>query len=90
MAVSTACPKSSAAARATSSAPKANSTQALNAAWKERSGPSILQVIIDPNDCSRALSRLAERMSKTVVQKFEGALASSNERYGNALKQLAE
>ena len=42
---------------------------ALNAAWKDRSGPSILQVIIDPNDCSRALGRLAERMSKTVVQK---------------------
>jgi indolepyruvate decarboxylase len=43
--------------------------KALNAAWKERSGPSILQVIIDQNDCSRSLSRLAERMSKTVVQK---------------------
>jgi indolepyruvate decarboxylase len=42
---------------------------ALNAAWKERTEPSILQVIIDKTDCSRALSRLAERMSKTVVQK---------------------
>jgi len=42
---------------------------ALNAAWKERTEPSILQVIIDKSDCSRALSRLAERMSKTVVQK---------------------
>ncbi len=42
--------------------------QALHAAWKERSQPSILQVVIDPKDCSRALARLAERMSKTVVQ----------------------
>jgi indolepyruvate decarboxylase len=42
---------------------------ALNGAWKEKTGPSILHVIIDQNDCSRALSRLAERMSKTVVQK---------------------
>ncbi len=42
---------------------------ALNAAWKEKSAPSILQVVIDPTDCSRALSRMAERMSKTVVQK---------------------
>jgi indolepyruvate decarboxylase len=41
---------------------------ALTAAWKEKTGPSILQVVIDQNDCSRALSRLAERMSKTVVQ----------------------
>ena len=43
--------------------------QALNAAWNDRSGPSILQVIIDPADCSRAISRMAERMSKTIVQK---------------------
>ena len=43
--------------------------QALNAAWKETDRPSILQVKIDPKDCSRALARLAERMSKTVVQK---------------------
>lgn len=42
---------------------------ALNAAWQDTSGPSILQVMIDPKDCSRALARLAERMSKTVVQK---------------------
>lgn len=45
--------------------------QALNSAWKDQSGPSILQVVIDPKDCSRALSRLAERMSKTVVQRTE-------------------
>jgi indolepyruvate decarboxylase len=43
--------------------------KALNAAWQERDTPSILQVIIDPKDCSRSLSRLAERMSKTVVQR---------------------
>ncbi len=43
--------------------------QALNTAWKERSAPSILHVMIDQTDCSRALARLAERMSKTVVQK---------------------
>ncbi len=42
---------------------------ALNVAWRERTAPSILQVMIDPADCSRALARLAERMSKTVVQK---------------------
>jgi indolepyruvate decarboxylase len=42
--------------------------KALNAAWKETNTPSILQVVIDPKDCSRALGRLAERMSKTVVQ----------------------
>ena len=42
---------------------------ALNAAWKERDQPSILQVMIDPQDCSRALARMAERMSKTVVQR---------------------
>jgi indolepyruvate decarboxylase len=41
---------------------------ALAAAWKDTSGPSILQVMLDPKDCSRALERLAERMSKTVVQ----------------------
>jgi indolepyruvate decarboxylase len=43
--------------------------RALDAAWRDRSGPSILQVILDPSDCSRSLGRLAERMSKTVVQK---------------------
>jgi indolepyruvate decarboxylase len=42
---------------------------ALNAAWKDASGPSILHVHIDPKDCSPALARLAERMAKTVVQK---------------------
>src|SRR4051794_27043283 len=43
--------------------------QALNTAWEEHETPSILQVVIDQKDCSRSLSRLAERMSKTVVQK---------------------
>jgi indolepyruvate decarboxylase len=42
---------------------------ALNAAWKDASGPSILHVHIDPKDCSPALARLAERMAKSVVQK---------------------
>jgi indolepyruvate decarboxylase len=42
---------------------------ALNAAWKDASGPSILHVHIEPKDCSPALARLAERMAKTVVQK---------------------
>jgi len=43
--------------------------QALNAAWKDRTGPSILQVLLDPQDCSRALANMAVRMSKTVMQK---------------------
>jgi indolepyruvate decarboxylase len=42
---------------------------ALTAAWTDRSGPSVLHVHLDPSDCSRALARMAERMSKTVVQK---------------------
>jgi indolepyruvate decarboxylase len=41
---------------------------ALNAAWADRSGPSILHVHLDPQDASRALKRLAEMMQKTVVQ----------------------
>ena len=43
--------------------------QALNAAWGDRTGPSILQIVLDQQDCSRALATLATRMSKTVVQK---------------------
>jgi indolepyruvate decarboxylase len=43
--------------------------RALDAAWRDSSGPSIIRVILDRNDCSRALSRMAERMSKTVVQR---------------------
>jgi indolepyruvate decarboxylase len=42
---------------------------ALNAAWSDRSGPTILQVHIDPTDCSRAMRRMAERMAKTIVQR---------------------
>lgn len=38
----------------------------LNAAWQDTSGPSILHVHLDRQDCSPALKRLAERMSKTV------------------------
>jgi indolepyruvate decarboxylase len=41
---------------------------ALAAAWTDRSGPSILQVHLDPQDRSRALDRLAEMMQKTVIQ----------------------
>lgn len=41
---------------------------ALNTAWQNGSGPSILHVVLDPRDCSRALRKLAERMSETVVQ----------------------
>jgi indolepyruvate decarboxylase len=41
---------------------------ALEQAWADRSGPSILHVHLDPSDASRALGRMAERMSKTVVQ----------------------
>jgi indolepyruvate decarboxylase len=50
--------------------------KALSAAWADHSGPSILQVHIDPQDCSRALERLAERMAKTVVQKGESEHAT--------------
>ncbi|MDZ4655963.1 MAG: thiamine pyrophosphate-binding protein [Bythopirellula sp.] len=42
--------------------------EALNAAWQDTSGPSILNVHLDPKDCSHALARMAERMAKTVVQ----------------------
>ncbi len=43
--------------------------QALLTAWQDTSGPSIFNVHLDPKDCSHALARMAERMSKTVVQK---------------------
>jgi len=42
--------------------------RALRAAWDDHSGPSIIQVVLDQNDCSRALAKMAERMSRTVVQ----------------------
>jgi indolepyruvate decarboxylase len=48
---------------------EADFDQALNAAWRDGTGPSILQIILDPSDASRALSNLAARMSNTVVQK---------------------
>jgi len=41
---------------------------ALNKAWSAKGGPSILQVHIDPQDASRSLRRMAERMGKTVEQ----------------------
>jgi indolepyruvate decarboxylase len=43
--------------------------QALNAAFADSSGPSILHIHLDPKDCSRALERMAAMMSRTVVQK---------------------
>jgi indolepyruvate decarboxylase len=42
---------------------------ALNTAWQDTTGPSILNVFLDEKDCSHALARMAERMAKTVVQK---------------------
>jgi indolepyruvate decarboxylase len=39
---------------------------ALNRAWADTSGPSLLQVHISPDDISTALRRLAERLSKRV------------------------
>jgi indolepyruvate decarboxylase len=39
---------------------------ALHAAWADTSGPSLLQVKVDPRDISTALKRLAERLSKRV------------------------
>jgi indolepyruvate decarboxylase len=41
---------------------------ALTAAWADRGGPSILRVHIDPQDCSRALGRLAAMMQETLMQ----------------------
>lgn len=40
---------------------------ALRAAWADTSGPSLLQIHIGPNDISKALDRLAERLSKKVA-----------------------
>jgi indolepyruvate decarboxylase len=42
--------------------------RALALAWQDRGGPSIIRVLLDASDCSRALAKMAERMSKTVVQ----------------------
>jgi indolepyruvate decarboxylase len=42
--------------------------RALQAVWQDQEGPSILRVHLDPSDRSRALDRLAARMSQTVVQ----------------------
>lgn len=41
---------------------------ALTAAWADTSGPSIFNVHLSEQDASHALARMAERMSKTVVQ----------------------
>ena len=42
--------------------------RALSDAWADTSGPSILHVHLDPEDCSLALDRLAAMMSQTVLQ----------------------
>ncbi len=39
---------------------------ALRRAWDDRSGPSLLHVHLDPNDYSRALLRLAERLGQRI------------------------
>lgn len=44
---------------------------ALTEAWAESSQPSILQVHLSEDDCSRSLERLAAMMSKTVVQEAQ-------------------
>ncbi len=44
---------------------------ALTSAWADKSGPSILHVHLDPQDCSQALERMAKMMSQTVTQKAE-------------------
>jgi indolepyruvate decarboxylase len=43
--------------------------RALVAAWNDRSGPSIIRVMLSATDASRALTKMAERMSKTVAQR---------------------
>ncbi len=43
--------------------------RALVAAWQDDRGPSIIRVMLEEDDCSRALAKMAERMSQTVVQK---------------------
>lgn len=48
---------------------EADFDQALNTAWLDVSGPSILHVHLDPSDCSKALNRLGEMMSQTVVHR---------------------
>ena len=40
--------------------------EALQAAWADRGGPSILNVHLDPSDKSEALARLAARLGETV------------------------
>jgi indolepyruvate decarboxylase len=70
---------------------------ALSKAWADRTGPSILHVHLDPNDCSRALARMAERMSKTVEHRgdteFSTQTAAAEKVMlsdSNVLRKLAE
>jgi indolepyruvate decarboxylase len=39
---------------------------AIRQAWADRSGPSLIQVHLDPSDASRAMRRLAERLGMQV------------------------
>jgi indolepyruvate decarboxylase len=39
---------------------------ALQAAWGDRTGPSLVHVHLQPDDCSPALQRLAERLGKRI------------------------
>jgi indolepyruvate decarboxylase len=39
---------------------------ALRSSWADTSGPSLIQVYLDRQDCSHALARLAERLGKRV------------------------
>jgi indolepyruvate decarboxylase len=45
---------------------EADFDSALNAAWQDRTGPSLLHVYLDKDDHSRALLRLAERLAAQV------------------------
>ena len=43
--------------------------EALNSAWADTTGPSLLHVHLSQSDASRALEHMAEMMARTVVQK---------------------
>jgi indolepyruvate decarboxylase len=60
--------------------------RALTAAWSDRTGPSILHVHLDPQDASRALAHMAERMSKTVVQRSESEATEQSKVADDAMR----
>ena len=62
----TACPTCSAAAGASRCAPKASSTDALDAAVAQRDAFSLLNVHLDPYDVCPALERLGKRMAENI------------------------